>query len=68
MTQFLRKREVAARVGYHPVHVMRLVKAGRFPRPVRIGPNAIRFVEDEVEAWQKDRIAERDRQGEEVVQ
>ncbi len=58
--KFLRKREVAALVGYHPVHIMRLAKAGNFPKPVRIGPGAVAFVEDEVLAWQKERVAERD--------
>lgn len=56
---FLRKT-TAQRVGYHPSHVMRLVRAGRFPQPVQIGPNSIAFVEDEVEAWMKARVHERD--------
>ncbi len=58
--RFIRKREVADLVGYHPVHIMRLAKAGKFPTPVRIGPGAVAFVEAEVLAWQKERVAERD--------
>ena len=58
--KFLRKPETAARVGYHPEHVMRLVREGRFPRPVRIGPRSVAFVEDEVEAWMAERVEERD--------
>ena len=42
------------------MHLMRLVKAGKFPAPIRIGGNSVAFVEDEVIAWQEARIAERD--------
>lgn len=60
MTRLVRKKEAAARVGFHPVHLMRLVKAGTFPAPVRIGPNSVAFVEDEVEAWIEAKMAERE--------
>ncbi len=60
---FLRKRTTAQRVGYHPSHVMRLVRANKFPQPVRLGSCSIAFVEKEVEAWMQARIAERDEQG-----
>ena len=55
-----RKKVTAARIGFHPVHLMRLVKAGQFPRPVRLGPNSIAFVTTEVDLWIEQRIAERD--------
>ncbi len=57
---FLSKREAARRVGFHPVHLMRLAKAGKFPIPVRIGEMKVAFIEDEVTAWQEAKIAERD--------
>ena len=60
MIRFIRKKEAAERVGYHPVHIMRLVKVGKFPRPVRLGPGALAFVESEIEEWLQQRIAERD--------
>ncbi len=58
--RFLRKHVAADRVGYHPEHLMRLVRQGKFPRPVQLGPRSVAFVEEEVNAWLKDRIAERD--------
>lgn len=58
--QFLRKKDAARRVGFHPEHVMKLVRAGRFPQPVRIGASAIAFVESEVEDWMAERVRERD--------
>ena len=60
--KFIRKLEVARRVGWHPVHLMRKANGIDFPRPVKIGPNSIGFVEEEVESWMKARIAARDSQ------
>jgi predicted DNA-binding transcriptional regulator AlpA len=63
MRQLLSKRETADRLGYHPEHLMRLSRAGRFPQPIRLGasPNcAVRFVVDEVDDWLADRMANRD--------
>ena len=56
---FLSKREVARRTGYHPESVMRLVRQGRFPAPVRLADTKIGFVEAEITAWQLERMAER---------
>ena len=58
--RILRKREVSAKCGYSMVHIMRLEKAGDFPKKVKLGPNAVGFIEDEVEAWLAERAAERD--------
>ena len=58
--RFLRKAVAADRVGYHPEHLMRLVRQGKFPAPVHLGPRTVAFVEDEVNAWLRARIAERD--------
>ncbi len=65
MINLLTKRQVAERVGWHPEHVMREARAGRFPKPVKLGltpQHAVRFVADEVEEWLLQRIEERDRQ------
>lgn len=58
--QFLTVRQAAKLVGYHPVHVMRLVKAGRFPKPVKLNDFAVRFVDEEIDLYMQERIAERD--------
>ena len=65
MINLLTKRQVAERVGWHPEHVMREARAGRFPKPVKLGltpQHAVRFVADEVEEWLHERIEARDRQ------
>ena len=70
MTVFLTKLQVAERVGWHPEHVMREARAGRFPKPIKLGPtpqHAVRFVEDEVEQWLRERMEERDWQASEVA-
>ena len=65
--QFLTKTQVSERIGYHPVHIMRLAKAGKFPRPVKLGKGRVAFVEDEIQAWQEAKIAERDAKAPEAV-
>jgi prophage regulatory protein len=41
-------------------HLHRLIRAGKFPRPVKVGENTNAWVEPEIDQYQKDRIAERD--------
>ena len=65
MPTLLTKREAAALVGWHPEHLMCQARAGRFPKPIKLGPtsqHAVRFVADEVEQWLHERIEERDHQ------
>jgi prophage regulatory protein len=47
-------------VPYSRPHLYRLIKDGKFPRPVHLGPNRIAFVEEEIDAWLAARVAERD--------
>ena len=68
VTKFLRLKDAAERVGWHPQHLWKVATDPAyehvgFPKPVRIGKNSIAFVEAEVEAWQEDRIRERDERG-----
>ncbi len=58
--KFLRKQQTADRVGYSPSHLMRLVREGKFPQPVPLGPNAVVFVEDEVLEWMQERVDKRE--------
>lgn len=37
------------------------IAAGRFPKPIDLGPRSRGFVEAEIDAWIEARIAERDR-------
>ena len=58
--RILRQRQVTEKVGYSPMHLWRLEKAGRFPRRLKLGPNSVGWVAEEIEEWIAARIAERD--------
>lgn len=40
--------------------IKRMMAAGTFPKPVRLGESRIAFVDSEIHAWVRARIAERD--------
>ncbi len=47
----LKMRDVVAATGYSSRHIRRLVVAGTFPRPRQLGPDAVAWRSDEVQAW-----------------
>ena len=66
--EFIRLKEAAAKIGWHPRHLMRAATDPAFahyklPVPVRTGPNTTVFVLEEIEAWMEARIVDRDEQG-----
>ena len=70
MLNLVSKQRAAGLVGLHPEYLMRMVRQGRFPKPIRFGPNdrfAVRFVETEVQEWIEARIAERDANEKEIM-
>jgi prophage regulatory protein len=58
--RFLREPELLARTGLSPSSVDSLEARGEFPLRVPIGEHAVGWVESEIEAWQRGRIALRD--------
>jgi prophage regulatory protein len=58
----LRLPDVQERIGLRRSWIFKAIKAGSFPRPVKHG-RAILFVESEIDAWVRARIAERDGSG-----
>ena len=46
-------------IPYSRVHLARLVKSGNFPAPVKLSPNRIAWVLEEIEAWNAARLAAR---------
>jgi prophage regulatory protein len=59
-TKIISQKELATRVPYSTVQIWRLEKAGNFPRRIKLGPNRVGWVEDEVEAWLRQRMEDRD--------
>ena len=46
--RYLRREEVEARCGIARTTIYRLMRAGDFPEPVKIGPRAVRWREREI--------------------
>jgi len=59
-TPILRMPAVQEVTGWTRTTVYKNVKAGRFPRPLKLGERSIGWLESEVDAWQAARAAERD--------
>ena len=49
--RFMRRREVLELLGLSHTTVYKMVDEGRFPRPLRIGPNTTRWRSDQVTEW-----------------
>lgn len=61
-TRLLRRREVEARTGRSRANIYALIAQGKFPAPVKLGPGASAWVEEEIEQHIRDMIAARDTQ------
>ena len=55
--QFLRLKQVTQQVGYRRSAIYAKVKVGEFPKPYPLGPRAVGWLSDDVEAWIESRIA-----------
>jgi prophage regulatory protein len=60
LTRLLRLHVVKARTGRSRSCIYDDIKRGSFPRPVKLGPRAVAWVESEVDAWIAARIEARD--------
>jgi prophage regulatory protein len=38
-------------IDFHRTHLDRLIRAGKFPRPIKIGENRNAWIEDEVDSY-----------------
>ena len=45
------RAEVEKRCRIARTTIYRLMRAGQFPEPIRIGPRAVRWSRDEIERW-----------------
>ena len=53
--RLLRRCEVEAITGMSRSSIYRLMQNGEFPRPVRVGPAAVRWRESDIKAWLESR-------------
>ena len=49
--RLLPRREVESMTGLSRTSIYRLMSLGRFPEPVRVGPKAVRWDEQELVRW-----------------
>ena len=49
-------------IPYSRMSLYRLVAAGKFPKPLQIGPNRRAWLASDIDAWLAERAAERDQQ------
>jgi prophage regulatory protein len=59
--KILLKKHLGPFCGYGPTQIDALVKAGAFPKPIRLGERKVAWIEAELLEWQRQKIIERDR-------
>jgi len=57
-TQFLRLNHLKERLGVSGSSIWAWVKAGTFPKPIKLSENCTAWIEDDVEAWSQSRISD----------
>jgi prophage regulatory protein len=61
MSGLLSRADLRAKgITYHRQSIWRLVRARRFPPPIKLGSQTLAWWESEINAWLQDRTAERD--------
>ena len=55
--QLLRRRQVEGLVGLRRSAIYAAMAAGRFPRPIHLGPHAVAWLAIEIDAWVAERVA-----------
>lgn len=58
--RILPRREVCIKVRLQRSAIYQRMAEGTFPKPVKLGPKAVGWVEEEIDAWIRARMAERD--------
>ena len=54
---FLRRRQIEELTGLARSTIYDRIKAGTFPKPVKIGDRAVAWLKSDIDAWQSDCIA-----------
>ena len=57
--RFIRSAELKQRTGLSKTTIWRKTREGTFPKPISLSSGAVGWLEDEVEGWIDDRIADR---------
>ena len=49
--RIITQKQLRGLVPYTPQHILRLEKAGKFPRRIKLGENRIGWLQTHIEAW-----------------
>lgn len=52
-----RRKKVEARTGLSRSSIYAGIKAGTFPKPIQLGAQSVGWLESEIDAWLRERIA-----------
>lgn len=55
--RYLSVETIADRLDLHPQTIRRWEREGRFPKSVAFTPGTVRWLEDDVDRWEADRLA-----------
>ena len=58
--EFLRLKQVKSLIGLCRSSIYNKINEGTFPRPVRLGPQSVAWLQREVHLWMSERISDRD--------
>ncbi|MBI9092599.1 MAG: AlpA family transcriptional regulator [Desulfobacterium sp.] len=58
--KILRCKEVENKVGLRHTKLYMMMNEGTFPKPIRLGPRSVGWVESEIDEWLLEKIKERD--------
>lgn len=64
MPTLLRIREVSQKTGLGKTTIYRYIRSGDFPPPIQLGPRAVAWDQEIVDAWINERIARAQHGGE----
>ena len=56
----LRRPGVEDKVNVSRSTMYSMIKEGKFPRPIKLGPRSVGWLESEIDAWLEGRIQQRD--------
>ena len=60
MRRIIRRRELKSVTGYGLSTLYEMMVRGEFPKPIPLGKRAVGWVEDEIAAWQAERVKARE--------
>jgi prophage regulatory protein len=60
MKRFIRRQDLPHITGIPQSTIYQMISDGKFPKPVRLSPRLVGWVEKEIQDWMEARIAERD--------